>query len=488
MELQTATLRLEPLPYQRALADFLKRDDEEVWRWYASDRLRHADAEAARLDLLKSAYDLDPESHSALYKLADEVAERLAVDAPLRFYQAQQSQSLNASLAFIPGEVHVVWHGPVTERLTETELRGLIGHELAHFRLFDDWQRELLVCRNVLDALTRDMEAQAAHAASARLFDLYTELFADRGALLACGELQPVVSMIVKMETGIAEVSAESYLRQANKIFSAEEPTTSGLTHPETYIRARALQLFGERGEAANDEIDRMIRGPLRLEDLDLLGQERVAGLTRRLIDSYLAPPWIRSEPLLAHARMFFADYHPPAKSEHNAQDSRLADAIRTPDEKLQDFFCYVLLDFVTAESERDELPLAAAIRLAKQLGWSERFSAIAVQEMRLRKKEYQRLEEDAERLLREASEASGEASGGTVGRPSHNEGVAVVGGSPDPPTAAEAESAGQSHSVGRSGDHPKTSPGGHPTTSSGSTGDRPTTSSESSDNETGGS
>ena len=44
------------------------------------------------------------------------------------------------------------------------------------------------------------------------------------------------------METGLSEVSAESYLRQADEIFSAGRTQANQLTHPEPYIRARALK------------------------------------------------------------------------------------------------------------------------------------------------------------------------------------------------------------------------------------------------------
>ncbi len=73
----------------------------------------------------------------------------------------------------------------------------------------------------------------------------------------------------MKIETGIDEVSAESYLRP---------PSSRG----------------SSRG-----------RLPSRS---DLPGQRVVSKLTRRLVAALLRPPWLRTDPLLAHARLFFED------------------------------------------------------------------------------------------------------------------------------------------------------------------------------------
>ena len=55
-----------------------------------------------------------------------------------------------------------------------------------------------------------------------------------------------------------------------------------------------------------------MLEGRPALGNLDLLRQRTVAGLTRRLIDVLLSRRWIQTEPVLAHARLFFEDYMPP--------------------------------------------------------------------------------------------------------------------------------------------------------------------------------
>ena len=44
----------------------------------------------------------------------------------------------------------------------------------------------------------------------------------------------------------------------------------------------------------------------------------------------------------------------------------------------MQDYYCYVLLDFITADRDLEEYPLAAALTLTEELGLKDRFSEIA--------------------------------------------------------------------------------------------------------------
>ena len=49
--------------------------------------------------------------------------------------------------------------------------------------------------------------------------------------------------------TALAALSAAAYLAQADEIFARAEPTTEGLTHPETFIRARARPVVARGSE-----------------------------------------------------------------------------------------------------------------------------------------------------------------------------------------------------------------------------------------------
>ena len=394
---------LQPLPYHLAIRDFLKGEEGRVWEWFASHKARDEQAEAVRFDLLKRTYRIERCADPQLYATADEVKNLLSLDVPITIYQAQNPEGLNAGLAYVPHEAHIVFEGPIKSRLTAPEAKSLLGHELAHFALWEGWDGEFLVADQILSALTHDAAAEPPHMASARLLGLYSEIFCDRGALAVAGDPLVVVATLVKLATGLEEVDAASYIRQAEEIFLKGPAKTAGLTHPEAYVRARAIQLWHDGAEAVEEQIAEMIEGALALDELDLLGQQRVAALTRRLIDALLRRPWMQTELLMGHARLYFPDYALPRQPD---DDDGLANDLRTEDLPLRDYYCYVMLDFVTADRELEQMPLAAALQLGERLGLKDRLAEIAMKELRLTKKQLGRLDQEKTSLLEKAANA----------------------------------------------------------------------------------
>lgn len=389
---------LRPPPYLVSIVAHLKADEPQLWEWFSSDNLRRESADGARFELLKSTYRMDRQTHAELYANVDQAARQLGIVAPTTLYQAQQATQANASLAWLSDEVHLVFHGPITSHLSSDELRAVIGHELAHYLLWHDWGREYQIADRILIALANEARAPGTHLATARLFQLYTETFCDRGAFQVCADLHTVITALVKIETGLAQVSAESYLRQAEEIFCHGPTKTDGLTHPECFIRTRAIQLWANRDPQVDLRVAEMIEGPTTFAELDWCAQKRVSNWTRRLIDHFLAHRWVRTPPVLAHARAFFPDYEP---SDELPQTGGLKE-LTTEDSGLRDYFCYVLLDLVAADRDLEEYPLAAALSLADQFGCADRLAEIMLKELRMRKRDLDRIIADRERLLRE--------------------------------------------------------------------------------------
>jgi Zn-dependent protease with chaperone function len=166
---------------------YLQREESEIWHWYASSKFRDEQAESVQFDLLKSTYRVERSAQPDLYARVEDVARRLELDVPVTIYQSQNPLGLNASLAYVPSEAHIVLHGPVASKLTEAEFRALLAHELSHFLLWRSWEGRFMVAEQILAAMTHDPLADTPHFASARLFALYNEIFCDRGALLVSG-------------------------------------------------------------------------------------------------------------------------------------------------------------------------------------------------------------------------------------------------------------------------------------------------------------
>jgi hypothetical protein len=211
------------------------------------------------------------------------------------------------------------------------------------------------------------------------------------------------VAGLVKIQTGLSHVSAPGYLKQAEEIFAKGNVATEGLSHPEAFIRARSLALWQEKRENATAQIVEMIEGAVALDELDLLGQALMSRKTRRLLEYLLQPKWIQAPAVLGHARLFFDDFKPPS-----ARDPTALEELRAGDPKMGEYLCYLLLDFVTADPELDEIPLAAALQVCERLELESQFERIVARELKMKVRDVKRLKEQAAVMLAKA-EVNGE-------------------------------------------------------------------------------
>jgi hypothetical protein len=289
--------------------------------------------------------------------------------------------------------------------LAEGELCAVLAHELAHYLLYDEGEGEYLIASDLLRALSADAASGPAASESARLFGLWTEIYADRWAYHLCHDINAAVAALIKTTTGISEVSAESYLKQADEIFAKPSAVSEGISHPEPYVRARALRLWAEKGELAHAEIERMIEGGLDLHHLDLLAQARAADLTRHFLHMLLSPRWFQTETVMAHAKRLFADFVLPSDL---VTDAYLKAKLDRSDSSLHDYFCYLMLDFATVDRDMADVTLSASIVLARRLRIAKRFAELVQKELTIAKKAFARIEKDAETILAKTEAAAG--------------------------------------------------------------------------------
>ncbi|MGK2859340.1 MAG: M48 family metalloprotease [Thermoanaerobaculia bacterium] len=383
---------LPPAPFVRDLLAYLKESEAALWSWFAGTSRGVAHVEATRLELLKQTYRFDPADYPELYASAERARAALGLEVAVTIYQSTTGSNLNAFLLYVPGEAHVVFEGSLLSTLSPTELEAALAHELTHYLLFEAFDGDLLTASQLLTALQSHPSVSPSHVETARLFSLHLESHADRGALLVCRDPLLVISSIVKTQTGLREVHAESYLRQADEIFSRADVRAEELTHPESFIRARALGLWASSADSAWPEIERMIEGPARLSTPNLVMQTRLSELTRRLVRHLLAPDHMRTDAVSALARKYFPDID---SGELAADDSIVAD-LRTLDASLIDYVHFVLLDFATIDGDLEDVPLISATRFAEALGSRDRFLELVTKELGLTKKVAAKLDKDS--------------------------------------------------------------------------------------------
>jgi len=296
----------KPLPYHDAIRDLLKKIDANVWNWFGQQQTYAAAQEAVKFDLLKSTYRLSPQSHPTFYAAAADGAEKLGITAPITLYQAQADTLLNAFIALGDDEIHIVFSGDMDNRLSDVELRALLGHELGHHLLRTLDNGEHLRTWDVLRATCLEPQVHPAFMQSFRKLSLYTEIYCDQVALKVVDDLDAVVSMLVKLVTGIKKVVPAEFLKQAHEVLVRPkgEVVSEGITHPEAYIRAAAAQLFHKQDPEYSTCLTSWIEGPWESANLDLLQQCDLSQATRELIRQVLQPRALQSDLLLSHARL----------------------------------------------------------------------------------------------------------------------------------------------------------------------------------------
>ena len=394
----TANQELAPLPYQSEIKDYLKTHERALWDWFSSARSQQNYAEALRTDLLKSTYRFDPQSHAELYASVETIKARLNLDIPVTLYQARDAPQPNATLYFLPGEGHIVFSGPLLTLLNSAEVQAIVAHELAHYVLWSRDNGEFHIAARLLDAVADDPRSAPSHEQTAIRYQLYTELFADRGSLHVAADLHSVVAGLVKIQTGIAQINPADYLKQAEEIFTRGAVSSDGLSHPEGFIRARALALWHAEGAASAAAIRAMIEGPVVFDRLDLLDQVQLSAMTRRILQQLLRHRWFQTPAVLGHAKLYFADFQPASPQDPGAWDEE-----RSSDAKWRDYLCYVLLDFVAMDPQLEELPLAAAFEMARRLKIEAAFEKIAGKELKIKQSDLRRVKENTATLLAQA-------------------------------------------------------------------------------------
>lgn len=399
---------LTALPYHLRLRDYLQRKHPDIWKWFNSVAALQDAGESVHLELLKTTYRLEPKDHHELYDSVEEVQKLLRLEAPVTLYQSQSGgEAGQATLYFTPGHGHVVFGGKILELLDSAELKALLGHELAHFKLWTQEESEFLVVEQLLSAVMQDARAAPSHFESARLYRLFTEIYADRGALLVAESPEVVVSTLVKTVTGLTTVNPESYLAQAEEILSKTKGhwRSESFSHPEVYIRARALALWADSpGLEAEAEIEHMIMGAWSLHNLDLTQQEKLEHLSHQILLHLLKPEWARTEAILAHAKLYFSDFEVSTSPQHESLEI-LASEFSQKDSKIDHYLAHLLLDFAAVDQEIQEAALALAFRAAEPLGVSLPLEKAVRKELKMKKKDVVALRDRCEKILELAAQ-----------------------------------------------------------------------------------
>jgi peptidase M48-like protein len=374
----------EPLAYHRSVLAHVRGTDPRAWQ-----ALTPGDATsdpAVSAELLRDTYRLDPQSHPDAHQAAGRAARALGLGAPVELFQGQGAATPNATLLHQPDRAVIVFSGPLLDLLDADELTAVCGHELAHRLLWTADSGAYLAADRLLDAAASDGRTPHLYLETARRWALACELYADRGALVACGDLPTAVRALLKVSTGLSTVDPDAYLRQA-----AELDLSTGsraASHPEGVLRAWALRAWLDHAE-----VETVITGPLDVDAPDLLDARTLRMLAGQLAAHAVTEPALRTDAVLAHAAGFFdppSDVPAPSGPFPRADqpwrprpvDGAPVPAARELAASTRSFLCYLLLDLATVDPDTGDGGMVAMMALARRAGLGAAYDELADDEL----------------------------------------------------------------------------------------------------------
>jgi len=382
-------MQLTALPYHVKVKDYFFQQ-KKTWQFFASAKTKDNQLAQFKTELLKNTYKFDSATDTGIYEKVKTAKEKLGLEQlPVTIYQGQYTDELNASIVYLDNEAHIVFSGKITQLLNNDELLAVIAHELTHIKLYTMSDGEMEIADRIITSIANNYNSDASYYETARLFKLYTEIFCDRGAYLVVGNIEPVITSLVKLATGLDKVNAESYLKQADEIFTVDGSFSQlrAISHPENFIRAKAIDLWNRKQMEAEDDIIKMIEGKAQLDQLDIFKQKDLSNLTREILALYLKPKWFQTSMVIGLAKQYFADF---AWNENAVLSEKFVTTIAEADDSVKNYLSYILLDFTLLDPSLEEIPAGWAIKFAEDLQLKETFDNILKRELKFSDKKLQ--------------------------------------------------------------------------------------------------
>jgi len=344
----------EPLPYHLKIRDYFK-EQSGVWSYFSAPGKKEEQQASLKSDRLKNTYQLSAGSEPLLHEKVNIIREKLELNhLTVTAYKEDHSSGINARLASPGEEAYLVFSEEILQSLDDRELVAHIAHELAHIQFCSLLDGDLEITDRIIMALAGSPDSGASYHETARLFQLYKEIYCDRAAYGVLGEAGPVITMLSKRMTELSPGQVEMRTRALN-LWREKGREPLGVNG--------GAEATGTKAEAA---IAEMVEGSMELDRLDVLAQAVMLEMTRGLLNYCLQPEWIRSSVVLALAREYFSDLEV-------VDGTSLPDRFRVfaagAHQSIREYFAYVLLDLALVDPKLGDKPLGHARELAETLG-----------------------------------------------------------------------------------------------------------------------
>ncbi len=212
------------------------------------------------LENISSGVLVGPQQLSHIHALLEEACQILDITPP-QLYVRQNPVPNAYTFAVQNKQSFIVLHTALLDLLTPAEVQAVIAHELGHLKCNHSVHitsaNLLLLAAAQLPTVGRLVEQPLRLL----LFEWlrYAELTCDRAALLVAGEVQTVVSVLMKLSGGSPQLTPHlnvaAYIDQARAYedFSQEGfpqwlrmAQTAERSHPVPVLRAKEISLWAE--------------------------------------------------------------------------------------------------------------------------------------------------------------------------------------------------------------------------------------------------
>jgi Zn-dependent protease with chaperone function len=203
----------------------------------------------SRSDMLGSAVRVGPRQFPRLYEIVAACTRELHIAAPTT-YVGQNFASLNAATYGTETDSFVLINSLTVDRLSDTQLKFVIGHECGHIQNSHvTYGTALHFLTHASGAFVRWIVTPASLALKG--WSRRAEITCDRAGLLCCRDLDEASRTLIMLAGGaqnlVDEVDVDAYLRQLDDLKKGMGRVQEYFhTHPYLPKRLKALQLFAE--------------------------------------------------------------------------------------------------------------------------------------------------------------------------------------------------------------------------------------------------
>jgi len=397
-------MQQQPFSYHKEVRNYFK-EQQKTWNWFQNSSVQEKQIKEIKEDILKNTYRLTKPDHDHIFALVEEAKKKLSIENEIFLYQELQQPIPNASVCILEQEVHIVFSGDILNRLSKKELLAVIAHELGHVLFFQIEDRDFENTNRIIHSIANDRSSSQTMIETARLFRLHTELYCDKVALEVVGDVKTVIESLVKASSSLVEVDGKEYLKQANEILSQDKDGSTNLTHPETYIRAKALDIH--KKESGEEAIQKIMNNNWGLSRLDLFKQKKLHQLTKEFLELITKPSWIRTDFVFNVCRQYFYDFK---YNDERILGDEFHEVLDEADDSLREYFSYILLDISMCDNSLEGVPLGHCFEIAEYLGIAKTFRQLVKKEKRLTVKVLDKQIKESIKSLAEMSENQNES------------------------------------------------------------------------------